>query len=607
MKRFVLCALLACGAWMAVADDALTVENQTGNYRRIVYNWTSNGSGEATGVTTVEIPGVLYDCTTTPGGGDSQPSDNYDITIKQMKETSPGTWTLIDVDKADGELQNRDNVNTELVDLTDASVKPVYGKLRIDVTNAGASKSGRIVLTVYAMQFAKRVGSVEELLNSGANGQAYVADGNGGGSWVDIATQQELNAASAGAPNLAESTLDDLGDASYPTSLADGHMLLWDSAAAEPGWVNKAMSGMATITKAGAVTLQGSPTFTNVVATTLTGSSGADLVIKPGSGRQLVLQDQGGTQKMWISGSGALVFSQSIQASGARSLGILDTGWAGLYLSNVGIIYEGTADANETTLAFVDPTADRTITFPNVTGTVVTTGDTGSVSATMLASNSVTSAKIQTDAVGADAIAANAVGASELASTTVSAGSYNGWLTVDADGRLTAAGTLTKPIILTASGGSPLTTGGCAVATKIEIGTNKRNVWVLDFDKDTDEGAFWNGAMPADYAGGTLSCKIYWTASTGSGAVVWNIAGRCFDDDDTLDAALGTAATVTDTLLSAHDMHIASTGALTLAGSPAAGKDVILEVKRDADNASDTFSADARLLKVVLEYVPKTS
>ena len=40
------------------------------------------------------------------------------------------------------------------------------------------------------------------------------------------------------------------------------------------------------------------------------------------------------------------------------------------------IIFEGaTADAYETTLIVTDPTADRTITLPNVTGTVITTGN----------------------------------------------------------------------------------------------------------------------------------------------------------------------------------------------------------------------------------------
>jgi hypothetical protein len=44
-------------------------------------------------------------------------------------------------------------------------------------------------------------------------------------------------------------------------------------------------------------------------------------------------------------------------------------------LAPAGIIFEGTADAHETTLSVVDPTADRTITLPNTSGTVITTGN----------------------------------------------------------------------------------------------------------------------------------------------------------------------------------------------------------------------------------------
>jgi hypothetical protein len=50
------------------------------------------------------------------------------------------------------------------------------------------------------------------------------------------------------------------------------------------------------------------------------------------------------------------------------------------------ITFEGaTANDFETTIQVTDPTADRTITIPDVGGTLVTTGDTGSVTNTMLA------------------------------------------------------------------------------------------------------------------------------------------------------------------------------------------------------------------------------
>jgi len=62
---------------------------------------------------------------------------------------------------------------------------------------------------------------------------------------------------------------------------------------------------------------------------------------------------------------------------------------SGINITTAGtIIFEGATDnAFETTLTVADPTADRTITIPNVTGTVVTTGDTGTVTSTMFASS----------------------------------------------------------------------------------------------------------------------------------------------------------------------------------------------------------------------------
>ena len=55
-------------------------------------------------------------------------------------------------------------------------------------------------------------------------------------------------------------------------------------------------------------------------------------------------------------------------------------GAGGVFTANptvpTGIIFEGaTADAFETTLTVTDPTADRTITLPNTSGTVALTSD----------------------------------------------------------------------------------------------------------------------------------------------------------------------------------------------------------------------------------------
>ena len=80
---------------------------------------------------------------------------------------------------------------------------------------------------------------------------------------------------------------------------------------------------------------------------------------------------------------------QKLSSTGGTMTGDLTMG------EDTKIIFEGaTDDAYETTLTVTDPTADRTITLPNITGTVVTTGDTATVTATMLAANSVDSSEL---------------------------------------------------------------------------------------------------------------------------------------------------------------------------------------------------------------------
>lgn len=65
------------------------------------------------------------------------------------------------------------------------------------------------------------------------------------------------------------------------------------------------------------------------------------------------------------------------------------------------IIFEGaTDDASETTLTVSDPTGDRVITLPDTTGTVITTGDTNTVTGTIIAADTVAEANMANDAIG---------------------------------------------------------------------------------------------------------------------------------------------------------------------------------------------------------------
>ena len=139
--------------------------------------------------------------------------------------------------------------------------------------------------------------------------------------------------------------------------------------------------------------------------------------------------------------------------------------------ANADVVFEGsTANDFETTLTVENPTADRTITLPNRTGTVLTSADTGTVTstiiadgtivdgdiadttitggklvndtitATQIAADAVTASELANDAVDTAAIVNDAVTADKLANTTVTAGSYTtADVTIDAQGRITAA------------------------------------------------------------------------------------------------------------------------------------------------------------------------
>ena len=63
------------------------------------------------------------------------------------------------------------------------------------------------------------------------------------------------------------------------------------------------------------------------------------------------------------------------------------------------LIFEGaTDDGNETTLAITDPTADRTITVPDRSGTIITSGDTGTVTSTMINDGTIVNADVNASA-----------------------------------------------------------------------------------------------------------------------------------------------------------------------------------------------------------------
>jgi hypothetical protein len=107
--------------------------------------------------------------------------------------------------------------------------------------------------------------------------------------------------------------------------------------------------------------------------------------------------------------SGAISFGdENLTSSGTLSIGAITTdavmnintavtsGTVNMFL------VEGTADDFETTFDVTDPTADRTITFEDATGTVVSTGSSRLVTGAMIALDTVAEVNMADDAIGSD-------------------------------------------------------------------------------------------------------------------------------------------------------------------------------------------------------------
>ena len=84
---------------------------------------------------------------------------------------------------------------------------------------------------------------------------------------------------------------------------------------------------------------------------------------------------------------------------------------------NSTIVFEGSvADDFETLITVINPTADRSITVPDITGTIITTGDTGTITSTMIENGTISTDDIADDQISEAKIADDAVGQDQLKS-----------------------------------------------------------------------------------------------------------------------------------------------------------------------------------------------
>ena len=146
------------------------------------------------------------------------------------------------------------------------------------------------------------------------------------------------------------------------------------------------------------------------------------------------------------------------------------------------------------------------------------------------------------------------------------------------------------------------TTNGAAAGSS-ETTTNKIMVETLDFDAATNEFAQFEVTMPKGWNEGTVYAQFYWTAASGTGDVIFGLQGVSMENNEQLDSAFGTAQEITDTLINTDRVHVTSyTAAITVSGA-AEDSVTYFQAYRNAADAGDTFSADAKLIGVKLLFM----
>lgn len=149
----------------------------------------------------------------------------------------------------------------------------------------------------------------------------------------------------------------------------------------------------------------------------------------------------------------------------------------------------------------------------------------------------------------------------------------------------------------------PSSTGGCAAVATVATSANHPDITSCDFDATTQEYAQFGWRMPESWNESTVTFRAVWThpATTTNFGVVWDLQGLACSDDDTIDAAYGTAVTSTDTGGTTSDLYISpESSAITIAGTPQPGDMVFYRLSRVTGNGSDTMAVDAKLLGIVL-------
>ena len=265
----------------------------------------------------------------------------------------------------------------------------------------------------------------------------------------------------------------------------------------------------------------------------------------------------------------------ALPKSGGTVTGNLEIGTAG------SLTFEGaTANAFELSLAIVDPTADRTITLPDISGTVITTGDTGTVTSTMLLDNTI---------VDADVNASAAIAYSKLATLT------SGNILVGSSANVATSTAVSGDVTISNTGVTAIASGvivdadinASAAIADTKLATIATALKVSN-SATTAASANTPSAIVArdasgNFTAGTITAALTGTASSATAlATARTIQGVSFDGTANITVATaGSGISVTGTA-------IANTGVLSVNGNAGAITNIA------ATNAVQSFTVAQR-------------
>ena len=277
------------------------------------------------------------------------------------------------------------------------------------------------------------------------------------------------------------------------------------------------------------------------------------------------------------------VNNEKLSLTGGTITGTLEIGTTG------SISFEGsTANSFELTVTAVDPTADRTITLPNISGTIVTTGDTGTVTSAMISDGTIVDADIS--ATAEIAVSKLVDGAARQLLQTDAAGTGVEWASnIDIPGTLdvTSAATFDSTVAVTGA----LTKSGSNVVTVGDTGT-VTSTMLLD-------GTILNADIDASAA--IAGSKIVAATTSVVGAV------QLSDSTSTTSSVLAATPTAVKAAYDLADAALPKSGG-TLTGNVILDNQVDARFREATANGTNYvgFQAPASIAADVLWTLPAT-